>query len=961
MCIRDRTNDDGSATDVYTPTLRFDGTLVTYKPAQLTAVPAINIPSEELEEFRDFPNSEALNGVDGQTTAFHFDLTTINLDKTNIDDHVFLPDSLPEGAIVFAGFPNLTPASQSPLYGGTRVVGDADDALPQFPLIRDGGDRDTDTGLFQDGERRVYWDFSTGTRTQLTGPITGEFIRTQLLEYNPDIPVTDFPLQIWVPNNEIRPDRLNLNAYEYPTLATCEPPSVENQPFVTLTVDDVVDPSDPPVLDFTFRFQEFYLQEGTQNWGWFLPPQRPNNPDIPEPFPLFGTINVEEREDADVYNFIDPNTNEEFNPVLDWFTDPNYNSGQETYRVALASSSTQPRVQKEALAAAIAHAFQSNPNSLLRAPTQATLVPGNAEDRMLSIISEDPAAVDLVANFIGGNKGMTVGYYDSPEEYAAANDTETNIVIINTVQGRHNTTLDTNDIDNASPINPVRYYLPPIVEVTHAGGYWSAENVGPLTISLQPDDPTQEVYNVADWMAQIREEIIEDTTYFESPLLSLDTELVNGFTLQAEEYPYTVTDSEEDYGGQLLFNTGEGFLYPARRTAGSWISSLVSTGNGATDDTENDLFIAPTFSNAVGQFQTIAIPTYTMIQVSDPIAEDGSRVYLFETIGQTTLQEYIEDLISQINLRIPAVIASTVDNVSITIEPVTFTDQSEFVLNFVINDTANNANVVAVSIDPAVLSQDPLNPIPLGQYVDRLTEPVASPASYLSVATNADTTLATLTETVATAITDQVFDTLRPWPRTQVNFAREFPIFASSLGNTAGQYSNKIIASDLGFSRPAFNPTTDRVLNTDILNTQFRIIVSEGEDLAQAYESYVERTMLGLSPEFSTERLHSIALWIDGISIPYYRASEEDYTRARLDVRVETTNNPGAFITLDETGNEYDVGADYKTDIRRTGRFMNIRITDDSTAADDDTSSLNKQTEWRISGMQLEVGDSGTR
>ena len=87
-----------------------------------------------------------------------------------------------------------------------------------------------------------------------------------------------------------------------------------------------------------------------------------------------------------------------------------------------------------------------------------------------------------------------------------------------------------------------------------------------------------------------------------------------------------MTDSEEDYGGQLLFNVEDGFLYPARRPAGSWISSLVSTGNGATDDTDNDLFIAPSFSNAVGQFQTIAIPTYTMIQVSDPTGSDGSRV-----------------------------------------------------------------------------------------------------------------------------------------------------------------------------------------------------------------------------------------------------------------------------------------------------------------------------------------------
>ena len=955
------TTDDGVTTDSYTPTLRFNNELVTFKAQQLDRVDNNTIPSEELTEFRNFPDSEALNEVDGQTTVFHFDLVTTGLDFDNIDDHVFLMNNIPEGSVIFAGFPNLTEASQSPFFGGTRPSGDdPDDSIPSSPTIFDGANR-FGSGFAAEGERRIYWDFAPATRTQLIGPITGEFIRTQLLQYDPDIPVTDFPLQVWVPNNETRPVRPTLVAFDYPTLAECTPPDVENQPFVTLTVDDDVDASDPPVIDFTFRFEEFYLQEGTQNWGWFIPPQRPNNPDIPTPFPLHGIINVEQREAADVYNFIDPNTNEEFNPVLDWFEDPNYNSGQETYRVAIATNAVSSALQKEAIANAIAHAFQSNPNSLLRAPSVPTIIPGTTEDLMLGIISEDPAAVNLVANFIGGEKGLTLGYYDSPDEFAAANDTTTNIVIINTVQGRHNTTLDVNDIDNSSPINPVRYYLPPIVEVTHAGGYWAAENVGPLTISLQPDDPTQEVYNVADWMAQIRDDIIEDTTYFENPLLSLDTELVNGFSLQAEEFPYTVTDSEEDYGGQLLFNVEDGFLYPARRPAGSWISSLVSTGNGATDDTDNDLFIAPSFSNAVGQFQTIAIPTYTMIQVSDPTASDGSRVYLFETTGQTTLQGYIEDLISQINLRIPAVIASTVDNESITIEPVTFTDQSEFVLNFVINDTANNANVVAVSIDPAVLSQDPLNPIPLGQYEDRLAEPVASPASYLSVATNADTTIATLAETVATAITDQVFDILRPWPRTQVNFAREFPLFASSLGNTAGQYSNKIIASDLGFSRPDFNPSTDRVLNTDDLNTQFRITVSAGEDLAEAYESYVERTMLGLSPEFSTERLHSIALWIDGISMPYYRAAEEDYTRARLDVRVRTTNNPGSFILLDETGNEYDVGADYKTDIRRTGRFMNIRVTDDSTAADNDTDPFNRQTEWRLSGMQLEVGDSGTR
>ena len=56
------------------------------------------------------------------------------------------------------------------------------------------------------------------------------------------------------------------------------------------------------------------------------------------------------------------------------------------------------------------------------------------------------------------------------------------------------------------------------------------------------------------------------------------------------------------------------------------------------------------------------------------------------------------------------------------------------------------------------------------------------------------------------------------------------------------------------------------------------------------YVSYIERRELGLTPEFDTEQLASIALWADGGSTT--RAGEE-LMQALLQVRVRGTDNPG--------------------------------------------------------------------
>jgi len=104
-----------------------------------------------------------------------------------------------------------------------------------------------------------------------------------------------------------------------------------------------------------------------------------------------------------------------------------------------------------------------------------------------------------------------------------------------------------------------------------------------------------------------------------------------------------------------------------------------------------------------------------------------------------------------------------------------------------------------------------------------------------------------------------------------------------------------------------------------------------------AYESFIERKKLGMSPEFDTETLSNIAMKIEG-------------SNAVLTMNVKGSNYPGADVDpTTGVSNNFDVSSDYKIGIRETGRFLNYKLTE--TAIND----------WNLSGLQYEILKGGTR
>jgi hypothetical protein len=106
---------------------------------------------------------------------------------------------------------------------------------------------------------------------------------------------------------------------------------------------------------------------------------------------------------------------------------------------------------------------------------------------------------------------------------------------------------------------------------------------------------------------------------------------------------------------------------------------------------------------------------------------------------------------------------------------------------------------------------------------------------------------------------------------------------------------------------------------------------------SSAYESFIERKKLGMSPEFDTETLSNIAMKIEG-------------SNAVLTMNVKGSNYPGADVDpTTGVSNNFDVSSDYKIGIRETGRFLNYKLTETAT------------NDWNLSGLQYEILKGGSR
>ena len=166
------------------------------------------------------------------------------------------------------------------------------------------------------------------------------------------------------------------------------------------------------------------------------------------------------------------------------------------------------------------------------------------------------------------------------------------------------------------------------------------------------------------------------------------------------------------------------------------------------------------------------------------------------------------------------------------------------------------------------------------------------------------------------------FDILRPWLTDQVKASVTFPVMAQS--GLLGAHANRLVAGDLGYTF-SDNP----------------------------YISYVERKQLGFTPEFDVESVHGVALWADGGN---FTSLGSAFSQAMLNVKLQTTENPGEDTELANiTGTPFQIGQDYKADLRNNGRFMNMRI-DDA-----DASQTGGNTAWNVSGLQIEIMKGGKR
>jgi len=104
-----------------------------------------------------------------------------------------------------------------------------------------------------------------------------------------------------------------------------------------------------------------------------------------------------------------------------------------------------------------------------------------------------------------------------------------------------------------------------------------------------------------------------------------------------------------------------------------------------------------------------------------------------------------------------------------------------------------------------------------------------------------------------------------------------------------------------------------------------------------AYNSYVERRRLSLSPEFDTETLLSASLRVEG-------------TSSVLTLQVVGSNFPATDANpTSGTSYTFTSNSDYKVDIRENGRFLNYKLSETATNP------------WNISGLQYEIKKGGAK
>ena len=299
---------------------------------------------------------------------------------------------------------------------------------------------------------------------------------------------------------------------------------------------------------------------------------------------------------------------------------------------------------------------------------------------------------------------------------------------------------------------------------------------------------------------------------------------------------------------------------------------------------------------------------------------------------------------------------------SFTIQPVNYDELANFVLEAYFNIDETMARTIQ---DLRARAESPTDPLRLNPFSQPLYfNPGTSTLAVNTAGDDGDS--ATLGTTGADI--RLTFDVLRPWPTDEINPNQEFPLLSARQRldvlddmniATGSQTVNKVIGADLGWSRPMYSLSAPMTM----MDGTF----VPGNDSPQTYESYIERVQLPLTPEFNTEQVQSVALWADGGTVVTFRQPEQ-YNQ--LDIRVSVSDHPGDRIdlsdrTMVDTANIFPISEEYKSDLRVHGRFSNIRITDDIPSAMFTTTingkTFTQESEWRLSGIQIEFAVGGRR
>ena len=373
----------------------------------------------------------------------------------------------------------------------------------------------------------------------------------------------------------------------------------------------------------------------------------------------------------------------------------------------------------------------------------------------------------------------------------------------------------------------------------------------------------------------------------------------------------------------------------------------------------------------------LATPTYVMVRISNASITGGVQYIPFvfgndatyneitqvgnqgTQVDATTAVGRIVSGIEAVNRRVA--IERAGDRLSIL--PSQYSELANFVLGLTTNETVEGVtewNRLVVQnpdqLDPVTWMINPVNgtqgvhsiPDPINLDTPNRREPNDTQAVPIDNR-RPDRTERTVPPSFSTGdpVVNTTFDPLRPWPTSQVNLNREFPIFATSILTGTLDLQQNFRGADIGFLF-----------------------------LGQPYESFVERIELAITPEFDTEQLQALALWGDGGTATTFGQAIE---QAILDVKMYGTNSPGetrgvfnnavrgSMTTPVErqrtTTNNFRIGEDYKIDMRIHGRFLNLLISDFARPEDGSApTSLNTAgVSWNLSGMQADIFKGGRR